>query len=199
MMTMGKQLDDAGLGDDSLVESARRGSGAAFAVLVARHRDAVYAIARNMSATLGDAEEVLQQAFLAAWSDLRLFPAGTSFTSWLYRIAMKVALAHRQRDGRSPSGSLEPFLPAFDRAGRLLQSKGRSPGIDGSSAGPVVTGLLREALECIDDQARAVFVLRDLLQLPVDEAAAILQTSPQLIHRDAHRVRLMLRGFIDGL
>jgi DNA-directed RNA polymerase specialized sigma24 family protein len=80
-----------------------------------------------------------------------------------------------------------------------LPSKGRSPGIDCSFAGPVVTGLLREALECIDDQARAVFVLRDLLQIPVDEAAAILQTSPQLVLRDAHRVRLMLRGFIDGL
>src|ERR1700682_6220376 len=192
MMTMGKQLDDADLGDDALVESARRGSGAAFAVLVARHRDAVYAIARNMSATLGDSEEVLQQAFLAAWRDLRSFPADTKFTSWLYGMAMKAALAHRQRDRRSPSGSLEPFLPAFDRAGRLLPCKGRSPGIDGSSAGPIVTGLLRDALACIDDQARGVFVLRDLLQLPVDEAAAILQTSPHVVHRDTHRVRLML-------
>jgi RNA polymerase sigma-70 factor (ECF subfamily) len=142
---------------------------------------------------------VLQQAFLSAWRDLGLFPADTKFTSWLYGIAMNAAVSHRQRDRRSPSCSLEPFLPAFDRLGRLLASKGRSPGIDGNSARPIVTGLLREALECIDDQTRAVFVLRDLLQLPVEEAAAILQTSPDVVRRDAHQVRLMLRGFIDGL
>jgi DNA-directed RNA polymerase specialized sigma24 family protein len=51
----------------------------------------------------------------------------------------------------------------------------------------------------VDDQTRAVFVLSDLLQLPVDEAAAVLRTSPSVVRRDAHRARLMLRGFIDQL
>jgi RNA polymerase sigma-70 factor (ECF subfamily) len=200
MTTTGEELDDSLARDDALAERAREGSGSAFGELVTRHRDAVYAIARNMSATIRDAEEVLQQAFLAAWRDLRSFTKGASFTTWLYRIAMKTALAQRQRDRRSPSLSLEPFLPAFDRAGRLVESKGRWPELDGSSSERTqVTGLLREALECIDDQPRAVFVLSDLLHLPVDEAAAILEVSPPAVRRDAHRARLMLRGFIDQL
>jgi RNA polymerase sigma-70 factor (ECF subfamily) len=200
MMTTAKQLDDSLAPDDELAERARNGSGAAFALLVARHHGAVYAIARNMCATLRDAEEVIQQAFLAAWRDLQSFPAGAKFTTWLYGIAMETALAHRQRDGRRASGSLEPFLPAFDGAGQLLPSKGRRPEPGGTSAAPIkVTGVLREALECVDDQTRAGFVLHDLLELPVQEAAAILQTSPQALRRDAHRLRLMLRGFIDQL
>ncbi len=194
------QLDDSSAPDDALVERARRGSGGAFAVLVARHGDAVYAIARNMCATSREAEEVLQQAFLAAWRELRFFPAGARFTTWLYGIAMKTALAHRQRDRRSPSSSLEPFLPAFDRAGRLAANKGRWLELGGSSSGRMeITGLLREALECADDRTRAAFVLCDLLQLPVDETAAILTISPPAVRRDAHRLRLMLRGFIDQL
>jgi RNA polymerase sigma-70 factor (ECF subfamily) len=200
MTTTGEELGDSLARDDALAERAREGSGSAFAELVTRHRDAVYAIARNMSATIRDAEEVLQQAFLAAWRDLRSFTKGASFTTWLYRIAMKTALAQRQSDRRSPSLSLEPFRPAFDRAGRLVESKGRWPELDGSSAGRTqVTGLLREVLECIDDQPRAVFVLSDLLQLPVDETAAILEVSPPAVRRDAHNARLMLRGFIDQL
>ena len=199
-MTAAEQFDDFSVGDDELAERARRGSGAAFAELVTRHREAVYAIARNMCTTFREAEIVLQQAFLAAWRELRFFPAGARFTTWLYGIAMETALAHRQGDRRRPPGSLEQFLPAFDRAGRLVESKGRWPELDGRSSRRVeVTGLLRHALDCVDDRTRAVFVLSDLLQLPVDEAAAILRTSPLVVRRDAHRVRLMLRGFIDQL
>ncbi len=194
----GKQLDDES--DDALAGLARTGSGAAFAVLVTRHRGAVCVIARNMCATLREAEQALQQTFLSAWRDVRDFPAGTSFTTWLYRIAMSTALAQRQRERGRPSYSLEPFLPAFDRAGRLVASKGRWRDVDGTIVEEMeITGVLREALECIDDHARAAFVLRDLLELPLDEAGAILETSPGAIRRETHRVRLMLRGLIDRL
>jgi RNA polymerase sigma-70 factor, ECF subfamily len=198
MMTTGEQLEEAFQADEALVERARRGSGAAFAALVARHDEDVYVIVRNMCATVRDAEEVLQQAFLSAWRELGSIPAGTRFATWLYGIAMKTALAHRQRDPHRPSASLEAFLPAFDGGGRLVPGEGRWPELDGRSSERIeVTGLLREALECIGDQTRAAFVLRDLVRLPVEEAAAVLQTSPQAVRRDAHRARLLLRGFID--
>jgi RNA polymerase sigma-70 factor (ECF subfamily) len=185
--------------DGALAERARRGSGADFATLVARHGDAVYTIARNMSVTSGDAEAVVHQAFLAAWHDLRESPAGEAFTTWLCGIAMRTALA-RRRDRRRSSCSLEPFLPAFDDAGHLVARKERWPELDGTASGRIeVIGLLHEALQSMDDQACAAFVLHDLLDLKVEEAAAILETSPQAVRRDAHRSRLMLRGFIGQL
>jgi RNA polymerase sigma-70 factor (ECF subfamily) len=191
--------DDPLVPDGALAERARRGSGAAFATLMGRHGDAVYTIARNMCVTSGEAEAVVQQAFLAAWHDLREFPAGEAFTTWLCGIAMRTALA-RRRDRRTSSCSLEPFLPAFDVAGHLVPRKERWPELDGSSSGRTgVIGLLHEALGCMDDRACAVFVLHDLLDLTVEEAAAILETSPQAVRRDAHRSRLMLRGFIGQL
>jgi RNA polymerase sigma-70 factor (ECF subfamily) len=200
MMISSKYLDDSVASDQILADRARKGSGAAFAALVTRHREAVYAIMRNMCATSGEAEQALQQAFLSAWRELGSFPGGARFTTWLYGIAMKTALERRQREGRRSSGSLEPFLPGFDRAGRLVASKGRRPELDGSSSGPFeMTGLLREALECIDDRSRGAFVLRDILLLPVEEVAAILQTSPQAVRRDGHRARLMLSGFVSQL
>jgi DNA-directed RNA polymerase specialized sigma24 family protein len=113
---------------------------------------------------------------------------------------MKTALDHRERDRRSAPGSLETLLPEFDASGRLVVTEHRFPDLfEGSPASIEVTGLLREALEYIDDRVRAAFVLRDLLQLTAEEAAVILRTSPKAIRRDAHRARLLLRGFIDRL
>ena len=200
MIASGQPFDTTLTSDETLAERARRGSGPAFAALVARHDDAVYVIARNMCATPRDAEEVVRQAFLSAWRDLKSLPAGARFRTWLYRIAMDTALIHRRRDLRSRSSSLEVFLPRFDRSRSLVESKGRWPELDGSSPErPEVSGLLREGLESIDDRTRAGFVLLDLLEAPLEEAAVILKTSPWAVQRDAHRARLMLRGFIDGL
>src|SRR2546423_4164155 len=133
MADSGDSPDDLLPCDETLAESARSGSGAAFASLVARHGGAVYVISRNMCATGRDVEEVLQQAFLSAWRDLGSFPAGARFTTWLYGIAMNTALAHRERDPRSNSASLEEFLTASGGSGALLGSRGRWPELDGSS------------------------------------------------------------------
>jgi len=198
--TTDRRLDGSAGDDDTLVELARSGSGAAFAALVTLHGEAVYAIARNMSVTPRDAEEVLQETFLSAWRDLGSLPAGTRFATWLYGIAMTTALAQREAHGRRQWGSLEGSMPTFDGAGRLVASRSRRPELEGNrSEGVKFTGLLREALECMDAQTRAAFVLHDLVQVPVEDAAEILRTSPQSVRRDAHRACLMLNGFVDGL
>jgi len=133
----GRQLDDSPVSDDTLAERARSGSGAAFAALVRLHGEAVYAIARNMSVTARDAEEVLQQTFLSAWRDLGSLPAGARFTTWLYGIAMKTAFAHRQAHRHSPWGSLEGLLAAARSARMHRRSDPRClrPARRGSAAG----------------------------------------------------------------
>jgi RNA polymerase sigma factor (sigma-70 family) len=55
-----------------------------------------------------------------------------------------------------------------------------------------------EALERIDDDVRAAFVLCDLAELPAKETATLLQTSPREIRQRVHRARLMLIGALDG-
>jgi DNA-directed RNA polymerase specialized sigma24 family protein len=62
-----------------------------------------------------------------------------------------------------------------------------------------LTGLLREALDFLDDDVRAAFVLCDLVDLPAEEAAAILKTSPERVRQNAHRARLLLQGFLLNL
>jgi RNA polymerase sigma-70 factor (ECF subfamily) len=181
--------------DERLVERVRQGSGASFATLVARHRDAVYRIARNMCATSSDAEEAIRQTFLSAYRDLGSLQTNGGFRTWLYGLAMKSALAGGKRAPPRPASRLEPLLPHFDQAGRLGASAGEWPDLERVK----LAGVLHEALECMDDDVRAAFVLCDLAELPVDEAAAVLKTPPPAVRQRVHRARLLLRGFLERL
>jgi RNA polymerase sigma-70 factor (ECF subfamily) len=192
-MTMARDQQDGLLElDERLVERVRQGSGASFAALVARHRDAVYRIVRNMCATSSDAEEAIRQTFLSAYRDLGSLQTNGRFRTWLYGIAMRSAQAGGKR---APASQLEPLLPHFDQAGHLGASTGEWPDLERVK----LAGVLHEALECMDDGVRAAFVLCDLAELPVDEAAAILETSPSAVRQRVHRARLLLRGFLERL
>jgi RNA polymerase sigma-70 factor (ECF subfamily) len=171
-MVSAPQVDESLVPDDVLAECARIGSPSAFAELVERHREAVYTIVRNLCRTATDTEETLHEAFLTAWHGLRAFPSGVRFSTWLYSIATRTALAYRMRryHGKRTSKQLGALLPTIRRQGRID-----------------ITAALRHALESIDDLARAAFVLCDVLELRPEEVAVILEASPRSVRDYAHR------------
>jgi RNA polymerase sigma-70 factor (ECF subfamily) len=186
---------DSDLFDDRLVERVRQGSGSAFSALVARHRDTVYRIARNLCATSSQAEEAIRQTFLSAYRDLGSLRIDARFRTWLCGLAMKTAQAGGKGASPLPADTLERLLPQFDQAGRLPASPGEWPDLERAK----VTGVLREALECLEDGVRAAFVLCEIAELPVDEAAAVLEVPPPTIRQRLHHARLLLRGFLQRL
>jgi len=86
--------------DADLVAAARRGSQAAFQQLVERHQQAVRGFLRRACADAGDADDLAQETFLAAWSSLWNYRGGASFRSWLCAIAWKKALTLKRGRGR---------------------------------------------------------------------------------------------------
>ena len=185
--------------DEILAERTRQGSSTAFAALVARHCDTVYRIARNICASAGDAEDVTRQTFLSAYHGADFRPSGTSVRTWLCGIAMK-ASRQRQRAFRGQAVSLEAFLPCFDAEGGLEPPGGDWPGLGSPRLEQMnVAGFLRRALDDMDEGVRAAFVLCDLAQLPAEDAAAIVDASPEVVRGRVHRARLILRGLLDRL
>jgi RNA polymerase sigma-70 factor (ECF subfamily) len=85
-----------GVSDPELVERARRGDDAAFGTLVDRHRTAVFRAALAALGTREDAEEVAQEAFVAAFQHLQDFREDASFKTWLLSIAWRKALTRRR-------------------------------------------------------------------------------------------------------
>ena len=154
----------------------------------------------NICASAGDAEEVTRQTFLSACRDAGSRPGGLGFRTWLCGIALRKASGERQRSYRGQAVSLEAFLPRFDADGGLEPPGGEWPEPGSARLEAMnVAGFLREALQDMEEGVRAAFVLCDLVQLPAEDAAAILEASPELVRGRVHRARLMLRGFLDRL
>ena len=86
--------------DADLVAAARRGSQRAFQQLVERHQQAVRGFLRRACADPGDADDLAQETFLAAWSSLWNYRGGASFRSWLCAIAWKKTLTLQRGRGR---------------------------------------------------------------------------------------------------
>jgi RNA polymerase sigma-70 factor (ECF subfamily) len=190
-MAMTNGLDDDG--DDVLAERMRRGEHVAFAMLTTRYWTAVHRIARNMLPDESRAREVAEETFLRALRSPDWYPRDAPFKVSLYRLAIILSIIQRRPGPVSRGGSL---WPRFDAGGRLVVPEGDWSELAGRRD---LAEQIREGLEHVEDLDRAAFVLRAMEQVPLEEAAAILRTSPETIRDRAHRVCLCLTGFLARL
>jgi len=122
------QAETGSLDDLALVHQAKAGDIGAFGELVSRYETRIYRLARNIVALPQDAEDVVQNAFLKAYSKLDSFQENSKFYTWLVRIAVNEALMKLRRRKRPKTVSLdEPIdtgqdeLPPIYRAVFLLR------------------------------------------------------------------------------
>jgi RNA polymerase sigma factor (sigma-70 family) len=90
----------AAANDEKLAALAAAGDVAAFEMLVSRHQARVYRLAWRLTQSEADAQDVLQETFLAAYRGLQSFRGASRFSTWLYRVAMNAALMHRRQQSR---------------------------------------------------------------------------------------------------
>ncbi len=103
-------IDDT---DESLMRMIRKGSHQAFAVLVRRHTDRFFASAFRMTGNAGEAEDMVQEAFLKIWQkpDLWKDDRGAKFTTWFYRILANQNVDRLRKSGKT--NSFESVLSFF--------------------------------------------------------------------------------------
>jgi RNA polymerase sigma-70 factor (ECF subfamily) len=194
--------DPAADDDEALAARAAAGDGSAFDRLVVRYQARVYRLACRLTADEGEAKDVLQEAFLAAYRSLPGFRGDARFSTWLYRIATNAALMQRRARARRPVESLESFLPRFDGDGvhaaepADLQAASRADEILDRK---LLAEKARAGLERLPDAYRDAFVLRDLEEMTTAEVALVLGIDAAAVRQRVHRARLMLRGYLGAL
>lgn len=183
--------------DEELIDRIIAGRGELLEELISRYEDRVYALAFRMTGNRQDAEDVLQDTFLNVVRSLGGFRGGSSFSTWLYRIATNAALTRLRQLKRRNMGE-EEFL---DGVYSLKQTAAGNTMLTDWSLEPENRLLDREARTMMDQAIgelpeiyRAVFVLRDVEGLPAAEVADILELSVPAVKSRLHRARLYLRN-----
>lgn len=176
--------------DQSLVEACRGGQTQAFGVLVRRYEDRLYATLLRLVGRAEDAHDLLQDAFLRAFKKLNTFHGDSSFYTWVYRIAVNLALSERRRRRPAPGRIDDRAEPADDplRADPTLPAERAE-----------LEATVQRALMALAPDHRAVVVLKDLDGLRYEDIAAILGIPVGTVRSRLHRARGELRESLKGM
>jgi RNA polymerase sigma-70 factor (ECF subfamily) len=185
------------LDDISLVKACRAGQTEAFGALVVRYQDRLYPTIHRLIGSAEDARDVMQDAFVRAYEKLDQFQGDSSFYTWVYRIAVNLALSGQRRRrvrsilryhsdrlveyGEEPadlSADADPSLP-IERAERER--------------------IVAAALDQLCPEHRAVVVLKDFDGHRYEEISAILNVPLGTVRSRLHRARCELRERLRSL
>jgi RNA polymerase sigma factor (sigma-70 family) len=175
-----EDLDDA-----ELIEHALQRDPAAFRLIIKRHNQRLYRIARAILNDDVEAEDVLQETYLRAFAHLTEFRAEARLSTWLTRIALNEALGRRRR--RRPTvdvKTIESMAAPFSA---------HNPGPEEAAALAEIRSLLEEAVSGLPEPFRIVFVMRDVEEMSIEETAFLLALRPQTVSTRLYRARGLLR------
>ena len=176
--------------DVDLIRRIRRGADqAAFERLVARYVDGVYRIVSVRVDSAHDAEDLVQDIFLAVHTSMPSFQSQSRFSTWLYRIVLNhVGQFYRRRARRPEPQALEAAHSVRDPAG----------GPEADASGEEELSRLRAAISELPESYRSAFLLRTAEDLSYREIAEILDCAPGTVDSRIARARALLRKKLRG-
>lgn len=177
------------------IERARRDEPEAWDHLYRACYDDVHRHVLYLQGDVAIAEDLVQETFVRAMRGIGGYRGQASFTTWLHRIAINVVRRHWRR-----TSARRRTVEGFARA----TAQRRSPTPEDAHTDATRARALLSALEQLAPKLREAFVLRDLMGLPSNEAAELLDISPGHLAVRSHRARAKLRevlaarGWADG-
>lgn len=180
--------------EHSLLKRLRDRDERAFRELVAQHRDRVFNITYRMLGNRAEAEDVAQEVFITVFKQIDTFEERSKFTTWLYRVAVnhtKNRIKYLSRRQDKNKDELDDNAHSAGSNGAIGQAMPRSP--DAALAGVQMEGILREAVQSLDEEQRTVVILRDIEDLSIEEICEITGMPDGTVKSRLHRARLALR------
>jgi RNA polymerase sigma-70 factor (ECF subfamily) len=197
-MPFAEQRDDMDQLDDAvLVDLARHKNELAVRTIVRRHNQRLFRAARSITRNDGDAEDVVQASYVKAFTHLDSFRGEAQLSTWLTRIALNEALGRARRQ-RPTTGIEQIDLESSRSGGQVILFPTIQTPIDPETemSRMEVRQLLERAVDELPTAFRAVFVLRDVEGMSIEEAASQLGIKPETVKTRLHRARRLLRAAI---
>jgi len=174
------------LTDEEIVARVRAGETQLFELIMRRHNQRIYRAARAVLRDDGEAEDVMQDAYVRAYAHLHDFEGRARFSTWLTRIAVHEALARLRRGRR-----LEPIEAQTQETQSMPTAPRFSPEQQASDGEMRI--VLEKAIDGLSDEFRAVFVLRTIEEMTGAETAECLGIPEETVKTRLFRARARLQ------
>ena len=178
--------------DGDWIRATLEGDSEAFGQLVRKYQDRLFNGLVQMLRNETEAEDVVQETFILAFTKLKSFQGKSAFYTWLYRIAYNVSVSRMRR--RRPVASIHPA--DHDEP---MQLPGRAPSPDAGVCQQERAGQLALALDRLSEEHRAILVLREIDDLDYEAIAEVLNIPVGTVRSRLHRARLQLKEQLELL
>src|SRR5690348_10451808 len=174
--------------DEHVVERVLSGEIALYELLMRRHNQRLYRVARAILRDDSEAEDVMQDAYVRAYQNLASFEGRAKFVTWLTRIAVHEAIARSRKRSRfqsvdsSESFHGEAMNPATSERNPEQQIYDRELSL-----------VIERAVLSLPDEYRVVFMLRDVEGMSTEETAQCLSLTQENVKVRLHRAHAKLR------
>lgn len=178
------------------VKKAKEGDREALGQIVLRIKDKVYHLSLKMLLYPEEAKDATQDILIKIITHLGTFRGDSQFTTWVYRVATNMLLSRKGKKTQAFRLSFDEYAELIDRGQsdevHYTQNEGELLLLEEEVKMSCTQGLLL----CLDDKARLVYILGDLLELTSQQGAEILDLSPANFRKILSRARTKIRGFL---
>ncbi|MCK1390663.1 RNA polymerase sigma factor [Bradyrhizobium sp. 1] len=187
---------DAGSPEAELVRRAQARDEAALRAIMQANNRRLYRLARGILRNDSEAEDVVQETYVRAFTHLDGFRGESGLSTWLSRIAINEALGRVR--SRKPNVELDTLAEAALEAQIIrfpLSSASSDP--EKSMAQREIQRVVEHAVDELPDAFRMVFIARVMEGMTMEETAGLLGVKPETVKTRLHRARAMLRENVE--
>jgi RNA polymerase sigma-70 factor (ECF subfamily) len=189
--------DTPAVAEAELVKLAQKGNMAAFEVLVALHRDKIYARAYSMMRQEDEALDLSQDAWVKGWQRLAQFQGDSSFVTWMTRIVINLCLDQLRKQKRQRAESIEAM--AEESGGVERQMPVVLPNVTEALERQELRQRIDRALAQLSYEHRTVLVLHEFEDLEYKEIAKRMNCSIGTVMSRLFYARRRMASLLAGL
>jgi RNA polymerase sigma-70 factor (ECF subfamily) len=179
---------DKGLSDEEVVERVLAGETALYEVVMRRYNTRLYRVARGILRNDGEAEDVMQDAYVRAFQHLSQFAGRAKFSTWLTRIAVHEALSRLHKANRFEEWDDMTEIKRYKIGAVQLRQNPESETATGE-----LGKILEQAIDKLPENYRTVVMMRDIAEMSTSETAECLSLTEENVKVRLHRAHGLLR------
>jgi RNA polymerase sigma factor (sigma-70 family) len=191
----GEQAEPVPIEESELVRRARKGDLGAYDQLVQRYQERIYATVYHMTSNHEDANDLAQEAFIKGYQALKSFKGGSSFYTWVYRIAVNKTINFlKQRKNRSQMSLNDLDFNAEHDPDLVALISDKTPRREAGLS--ELQEKLNEGMQKLSESHRLVVTLHDVQGLSHEEIAKIMGCNIGTVRSRLFYARQQLQGFL---